>query len=332
MDDAPVASTAYVGLQDEGVEGGGGTWWLKELIGPEAAERFELIEAKPGTTVPFVDADGRIYGLAVYPDDPGIKKCAQEAARLIQTERSRCSFSADQKEHRRGSFPALSTGVAHGNGWTHPQNIVHNQANASALNRLTSSKPFQRLSGFATGVFKTWALRLYRYCEDHFNDLLSSDHSLVRIFHNSVLPAAAFNFGPRTICLPHIDFGNLPFNLCWIWALGWYNWKKGGHIILWDLKLVVEFPPGSLVAIPSGVCRHSNTCVGKKEVRYSFTQYAPGGNFRWVDRGFQSEENYHAGLTAAEAREEKLRKKARWKMGLELFSTLAELGFENEPL
>lgn len=48
MDDAPVASTAYVGLQDEGVEGGGGTWWLKELIGPEAAERFELIEAKPG--------------------------------------------------------------------------------------------------------------------------------------------------------------------------------------------------------------------------------------------------------------------------------------------
>lgn len=97
---------------------------------------------------------------------------------------------------------------------------------------------------------------------------------------------------------------------------------------MWDLKLVIEFPPGSLVAIPSGVCRHSNTRIGKNEVRYSFTQYAPGGNFRWVDRGFQSEEKFHAGLTAAEAKEEKLQKKARWRMGLELFSTFTELGLK----
>ncbi|KAJ3871362.1 hypothetical protein F5051DRAFT_433918 [Lentinula edodes] len=330
MQDAPAASTAYVGLRDVGVEGGGRTWQLRELVGPGAADEFQLIKCEAGTTVPFADAEGRVYGLVVYPNDPGVRKCAEEAARLIQSERSNCSFSAEQLEHRRGSFPALTTGVAHGNGRTHPQNIVHNVANTSVLKRLTSSKPFQCLSGFATGVFKTWAPRLYNYCEEHLTDLLSSDGLLTRIFDNSVLPAAAFNFGPRTVCLPHVDFGNLPFNLCWIWALGWYNWKKGGHMILWDLKIVVEFPPGSLMAIPSGVCCHSNTCIGRSEIRYSFTQYAPGGNFHWVDHGFQSEEDFQAGLTTAEKKEEKLTKKARWEMGLGLFSTLTELGLNNE--
>ncbi|KAE9386541.1 hypothetical protein BT96DRAFT_784538, partial [Gymnopus androsaceus JB14] len=144
------------------------------------------------------------------------------------------------------------------------------------------------------GIFKTWAPKLYNYCSGHFESLLSSDSSLRRIFDNSVMASAAFNFGPRTVCLPHIDFSNLPFLWCWIWALGWYNWKKGGHLVLWDLKLVVEFPPGSLIAIPSGVCRHGKTAMLRKETWYSFTQYSSGGNFHWVDHGFQTEEAYCA--------------------------------------
>ncbi|KAJ3926015.1 MAG: hypothetical protein NXY57DRAFT_906316, partial [Lentinula lateritia] len=208
-------------------------------------------------------------------------------------------------------------------------NIIHNEKNALVLDKLFKSKPFQRLSGFATGVFKAWAPRLYEYCADHFERLLASDCSLVQIFKNSVLPVAAFNFGPRTVCLPHIDFGNLAFNLCWIWALGWFNWRKGGHLILWDFRLVIEFPPGTLAAIPSGVCRHSNTRIGKKETRYSFTQYAPGGNFHWVDHGFQTEEDYVASRSKTEANAERVWKRHRWAMGLNLFPTLEELGLRS---
>lgn len=142
------------------------------------------------------------------------------------------------------------------------------------------------------------------------------------------MASAAFNFGPRTVCLPHIDFGNLPFLWCWIWGLGWYNWKKGGHLVLWDLKVVVEFPPGSLIAIPSGVCRHGNTVISRKETRYSFTQYSSGGNFRWVDHGFQTEEAYYAQISTEEAKEEEVRRLQRWEMGLNLFSTLEELGLD----
>lgn len=95
---------------------------------------------------------------------------------------------------------------------------------------------------------------------------------------------------------------------------------------MWDLKVVIEFPPGTVAAIPSGVCRHGNTRIGKNETRYSFTQYSSGGNFRWVDHGFQTEEDYRASMTVKEAREEEIRKHGRWEMGLNLFSTLEELG------
>lgn len=91
--------------------------------------------------------------------------------------------------------------------------------------------------------------------------------------------------------------------------------------------MVVEFPPGSLAAIPSGVCHQSNTCICKSETRYSFTQYSLGGNFRWVDHGFMSEKDFAAKTTASKAEEEENHRRARWQMGLNLFSTLEELGF-----
>ncbi|KAJ3805376.1 hypothetical protein F5876DRAFT_69850 [Lentinula aff. lateritia] len=84
--DAPVASTSYVGLHDDGEEGERRTWSLKELVGPRSLHQFSLIEAVPGTTVPIADAERRVIALVVYPDDAGILKCAEEAAELIREE------------------------------------------------------------------------------------------------------------------------------------------------------------------------------------------------------------------------------------------------------
>lgn len=47
-EDAPVASTSYIGLLDEREVGEERTWGLNELIGAEATEKFTLVEAKPG--------------------------------------------------------------------------------------------------------------------------------------------------------------------------------------------------------------------------------------------------------------------------------------------
>lgn len=48
QEDAPVASTSYVGLRDKGEVGEGCTWWLNELVGPQSKYGFELIRAVPG--------------------------------------------------------------------------------------------------------------------------------------------------------------------------------------------------------------------------------------------------------------------------------------------
>jgi len=55
-----------------------------------------------------------------------------------------------------------------------------------------------------------------------------------------------------------MDFGNLPYGWCAITSLGPFDPKRGGHLVLWDLQLVIEFPPGSTILIPSAVLQHSN--------------------------------------------------------------------------
>ncbi|KAJ3805385.1 hypothetical protein F5876DRAFT_51931, partial [Lentinula aff. lateritia] len=52
---------------------------------------------------------------------------------------------------------------------------------------------------------------------------------------------------------------------------------KGGQLIIWDLKLIFDFPPGSTILLPSALFRHSNIPVQKGDKRVSFTQYTAGG-------------------------------------------------------
>ncbi|KAF7979793.1 hypothetical protein HWV62_40840 [Athelia sp. TMB] len=144
-------------------------------------------------------------------------------------------------------------------------------------------------------------------------------------FKNSVFPCATVNFGPQTCCFPHTDANNLPYGLCAITALGSFNPTLGGHLILWDLKLVIEFPPGATILIPSATVQHSNTPIQEGETRYSFTQYAAGGLFRWVEHGFQTERSRTAGWSRAQVEEDKAKGERRWEDGIKLFSTLDEL-------
>ncbi len=87
---------------------------------------------------------------------------------------------------------------------------------------------------------------------------------------------------------------NLATGWCGVIALGNYNPKTGGHLVLWDLRLVIEFPPGAVIFIPSSILRHSNVQVAPHETRMSFTQYTAGGLFRWEDCGFCSQKDFEA--------------------------------------
>ncbi|KAJ7236141.1 hypothetical protein C8J57DRAFT_972166, partial [Mycena rebaudengoi] len=69
--------------------------------------------------------------------------------------------------------------------------------------------------------------------------------------------------------------------------LGNFDPDHGGHLILWDLKLIISFPPSSTILIPSAILQHSSVGVQPHERRYSFTQYSAGGLFGWIRNGFQ---------------------------------------------
>jgi hypothetical protein len=137
-------------------------------------------------------------------------------------------------------------------------------------------------------TFKTWAPRMHAMYAENMSALKERHMNLIFPFPGSVFPSVTYNLGPRTVTYPHLDFLNVAFGWCGITALGSFDYKRGGHLILWDLGLVIEFPPGATIFVPSAIMSHSNVTISEGEYRYSVTQYAAGGLFRWVDNGFKS--------------------------------------------
>jgi hypothetical protein len=177
-----------------------------------------------------------------------------------------------------------------------------------------------------TGALAAFAPKLYRYLAQTLQDLFEKYPYLTHNFSNSIFPAASFNCGPRTVSLDHTDYNNLSHGLCALTALGAYNHKLGGHLILFGLKLAIQFPVGSTVLIPSGCMDHGNTPIGEGETRLSIAQYAAGGLFRWVAYGFRSAKSLLQ--TVAGTRLKKTIDKGageRWREGLAMFSTVGGL-------
>ena len=164
----------------------------------------------------------------------------------------------------------------------------------------------------------TWAPKLYQYYAEKLGQLYARDPCLTRIFPNSIFLATSYNLGPRTACFKHTDFANLPFGLCSITALGSYDPSKGGHLVLWQCKLVVEFPPGSTILIASGIVAHSNVPVEANETRYSVAHYSAGALFHWVENNFSRSVDFLANQSDKEVLAVQVRDSLRWAMGLSL--------------
>jgi hypothetical protein len=164
-------------------------------------------------------------------------------------------------------------------------------------------------------AFATWAPKLHNKYATLLEEILQLLPHLERNFANSVFACATANFGPHTATFRHFDSQNLAYGWCAITALGSYDYTKGGHLILWESQLVLEFPPGCTILIPSASISHSNIGILEEEKRYSFTQYTAGALFRWVDRIKYS--------SVSEQEDENVEKYVR--NGLSLFSTHVEL-------
>ncbi|TFK57988.1 hypothetical protein BDN72DRAFT_741194, partial [Pluteus cervinus] len=90
--------------------------------------------------------------------------------------------------------------------------------------------------------------------------------------------------------------------------------------------LVVRFPPGSTIVIPSSTIEHGNTPIAANEERASITQFCAGGLIRWVNHGFQK-----VGSLMKDERGQRVIRRVdgppgqRWKSIVESFSLFSNL-------
>ncbi|KAI9064932.1 hypothetical protein FKP32DRAFT_1568891 [Trametes sanguinea] len=274
------------------------------------------------TCRPILDKHDRVFAvLGGHPRDPAWSEINGEMQDILEQGRAAYSASAKQTSHQRGDFTAVTVGISYGGGQRYVSNLAHKPpSNQAVLDAMLQQKAVRRLANFGNSVMRLFAPRMHAHYSATLDALCARDKDLRPNFPSNAFSCATFNMGPSTITLPHTDHLNLPNGWCSITAVGDYNPKQGGHLVLWDLRMVVEFPPGSTILIPSAILQHSNTAIQEGERRYSFTQFSAGGLFRWVECGFQS--LAVSGITPKELNK---RGPSRWEQGLAMLSTWAEI-------
>ncbi|KAJ7435752.1 hypothetical protein FB451DRAFT_1062275 [Mycena latifolia] len=263
------------------------------------------------------DTAQKLYSDAFYGEYQGTRK---------HTKRKKDGTTgtpASEKPPRRGPHRAENAGMSMGGGQDEPTQFYHDAPVNIILANLVSQLPIQFLAGFINGMFLSFGAVLHEFYRSTMEQLHTWNPDLPRLFSEtvSVFAAATFNFGPRTVTFPHLDYANLAWGWCSITALGNFDPNKGGHLILWDLRLVIRFPPGSSILIPSAILRHSNVSIQQDETRFSFTQYTAAGIFRFVYSGFRTEKSLKRSRMSKAARARRMEdRRNRWSEGMQMYT------------
>ncbi|RXW15650.1 hypothetical protein EST38_g10208 [Candolleomyces aberdarensis] len=186
----------------------------------------------------------------------------------------------------------------------------------------TGEAPSASTSGLL--CYEKWMPQLFDASKAMLQKLVRWKPSLSPNFAASVFCSTTYNFGPSVVCDFHNDHLNWSTGICAITSGGTFNYKKGGHLVLKEYKLIIEFPPCVTILVPSAMVTHGNLPIEPNEYRISVTQYTAGGLFRWVDYGFKPASDYQASRKTdpdATFREGE----ARWKQNINLFSKLSDL-------
>ncbi|PBK95192.1 hypothetical protein ARMGADRAFT_905157, partial [Armillaria gallica] len=235
----------------------------------------------------IIDNKGHVIVYIVgHPEE--FEEISRETLKAFERAEQRLSLNAAHTHHRCGDFGFVAAGISFGGGQTRPGNLCNTVNNETVIDKLLSNWAVQRVVQFINKAFAAVHPELWKCYQCLLDDLTAMHPYLSRIFdrEQSVFAACTVNVGGVST-RRHRDHLNLGPGACPIFAIGDFDHTKGGHLVLWDLKLVIEFPSGSLIIIPSALLEHSNVPIHKGETRYSLTQYSAAGLFRWVDNGYR---------------------------------------------
>ncbi|KAJ3520669.1 hypothetical protein NMY22_g12652 [Coprinellus aureogranulatus] len=245
-----------------------------------------------------------------------------------------CSLSWPQREglyresliHKRGQgFAAVNFGNGAGHGPPEPYNLRKcADQHPKVIDALLESSALSRLALHQSSTFQSTMPKLYAHYHSHTIPIRKRLTHLVPNWDKSIFSAAACNLGEQVATCLHRDCRNLPFGFCVVHALGAFEHTQGCHIILKEPKLVVQFPSGTHILLPSAVITHGNTPVKQGETRASFTQYTAGAMFRYADCGYTTLKRVKKGNKAL-YRKILADNETRWQRGLELWPTVDEL-------
>ncbi|KAL0565714.1 hypothetical protein V5O48_016306 [Marasmius crinis-equi] len=201
--------------------------------------------------------------------------------RKIENAAQRMSFPADWTDRRGGQ--------------TEPCNLRPFVAsNPSILKKLSEDEDMLEIVSYIEWTFRANHRKLSNLYRNVNSRLLANDLSLKFVFGNhSSFSVCHFNFN-NTVTRPHRDQKNLSFGMCCVYSSGNFNYKKGGHLIFWDLGIILESPPGCFIFLPSAMLEHSNVDFQPGERRSSVAMFSASSLFRWVHLGGNTEKKWIA--------------------------------------
>ncbi|TRM60905.1 hypothetical protein BD626DRAFT_406758 [Schizophyllum amplum] len=318
--DARVTSTGFTTLREAGV---------RQLLEDDDLKDFKYLDWNGRDPIALtVGEEGTVVAvLGGCPPGPDWETQHRQLAREMEESAADMTFCHDDRHHRRGNFRAKAHGHSHGGGQKRPGPLSHSKNNKAHLDHIIQLPSMVRLSHHSAGMFSNWFPKVAMHYENNNSKLFKWRPSLckTRNFPRSPWSCTTFNFGPRTATFPHRDFGNLSFGICAITALGRFNPDRGGHLVLKELRIVIRFPAGSTVLIPSALLTHANTDIAPDERRMSVTQYSAGALFRWVAQGCQLSSDYYKGFTKSEKAKAVKEAGTAWRTGRAMLLTMEEL-------
>ncbi|KAJ2932129.1 hypothetical protein H1R20_g4968, partial [Candolleomyces eurysporus] len=245
-------------------------------------EGYQLIEYDGNNHV-CVDVQDRVV-LAVIPMPDELVQAGLNHALVTDMSNAQANieFSAsnatDIDDCNRGDFRTISTGISHGGGQKEPRNLNHTAQNSSAVSKLLRSSAVRSIARWQSECYETWMPKLFAANKQLLANLLQWKPTLSPNFASSVFGSTTFNFGPSVVCDFHMDHLNWATGMCAITSGGTFNYKKGGHLVLKQYRLIVEFPPCVTILLPSAIVSHGNLPISPGEYRIS-----PAGGLQHVD-------------------------------------------------
>ncbi|KAJ7431197.1 hypothetical protein B0H11DRAFT_2262220 [Mycena galericulata] len=238
----------------------------------------------------FVDLDDRVACLFVGPPT---QRTEWEAS--IRSASQIMRVASLQLDRARLATDAIRSGVTYDRTLQRPRNVErmenHNLQNMVVLAGLRYSPSIQAITSYQNAVLKQAAPRLWNDARRVIDAVVSNDQTLN-------LPMKLANEGPHQPTafseleyrfsvpeLPRTEPNDHPPAFRAITSVGNYLYHEG-KLILWQLRIVLDFPPGSTFIFPAGVVRYSFTQVEKPGWQMIITQSCSAGLHGFVANGF----------------------------------------------